>query len=124
MRFIKRLPASGARLPVADPNLNVKCRWLDGLCRQTESRTAEAGSPLVKLPSLSIRFFIRLERFLAHRLWLLLSGLEHALLAAADALVRMQAFQDEFCRGHLLLWAFFLRNAQRTQLVDQALNLP
>jgi hypothetical protein len=53
---------------------------------------------------------------------LLLSGFEHAFLAAADALVRVQTLEDELRGGNLLLGTFFLRNAQRAEFVDQALN--
>src|SRR5580692_1767695 len=89
------------------------------MLRRSGSRTAEA---LIKLPSLPIRLLIRLERLLSHSLRLLLSSLEHALLAAPDALVRMQTLKDELRRRHLLLRAVFLRNAQRSEFVDQTLD--
>ena len=57
------------------------------------------------------------------RLELFLSRFEYSLFIAADALVRMQAFEDEFRGGDLLLRTFFLRDAERAEFVDQALNL-
>ena len=60
--------------------------------------------------------------FLALRFGLFFSGLEDSLFVAADALVRVQAFEDEFGGRDLLLGALFLRDAKRAELVDQALN--
>src|SRR5579863_8518497 len=98
-------------------------------CRASEKHpiyralgVGEARS-LIKLPSLPVRACFRLERFLTRRLGLFLSGLEYALLAAADTLVSVEAFQNEFGGRNLLLRAFFLGHAQRPEFVDQALNL-
>jgi len=41
---------------------------------------------------------------------------------AADALVGVKAFEDEFRGGDLLLGAFFLGDAERAEFIDQSLN--
>src|SRR6185437_4360192 len=79
-------------------------------------------STLVKLSSLPVWLLVRVERLLSDRFGFLLSGSKHAFLVASDALVRVQAFQDELCAGYLLLSTFLLGNSERAQLVDQALN--
>src|SRR5215471_2910672 len=76
----------------------------------------------VKLPSLPERPLVRIERLFAHRLRLLVSGLEHALFAAADALVGVQAFEDELCGRNLLFGALFRRYSKRAEFLDQSLN--
>jgi hypothetical protein len=49
------------------------------------------------LPSLPVWLLVRVERFLSDGFGFLLSGFKHAFLIASDALVRVQAFQDELC---------------------------
>ena len=63
---------------------------------------------LVKLPSLPVRWFFFVETFLAYWLRLFLPGFENPFFVAAYALVGVQAFEDEFGRGNLLLCTFFL----------------
>src|SRR5207302_3352641 len=62
---------------------------------------------LIELPSLSIRPFLRIERFFSYRFGLLLASFEYAFLAAPNALVRVQAFQNELRRRDLLLGTVF-----------------
>ena len=59
---------------------------------------------------------------LSRGLRLLLSGFEDAFFIAPDALMRVQAFENEFRGRDLLLRAFLLRHAERAELLDQALN--
>jgi hypothetical protein len=95
-------------------------RWLGPLVLakdQDRRRTT-----LIKLPSLPVRPFFWIETPSRARFGLFFSGFEHAFFVAADALVRVQAFEDEFGSGDLLLGTFFLRDAQRAEFVDQALN--
>src|SRR5271165_2061588 len=73
-------------------------------------------SLLIKLPSLPIRFLVHFKRLLARGLRLLLSRFEDALFAAADALVRVQTFEDEFRCRNLQFGTLFLRNSQWTEL--------
>jgi hypothetical protein len=83
-----------------------------------------ANGGLVKLSSLPVRWFFLLETFLAlARFGLFLSGFEDSFFIAADALVRVQALEDEFGGGDLLLRTFFLRDAERAEFVDEALNV-
>src|SRR5579859_4382451 len=96
-------------------------RFLSSRAPEASSREPGARS-LIKLPSRPVRPFIRLERFLPHGLRLLLACLEYALLAASDALVRVQAFENELRRRNLLLGTLFLRDTQRSQLVDESLD--
>src|SRR5579864_8195476 len=108
MRFIKdgfRLSASGFEFS------------------SPEAGSREPAAPrLIKLPSRPVRPFIRLERLLPHGLRLLLARLEYALFAASDALVRMQAFENELRRRNLLLRAILVRNPKRPEFVDQSLD--
>src|SRR5579863_1102514 len=76
----------------------------------------------IKLPFRSERPFFRIEILFPHRFRLLFSGLEHALLVASDALVRVQALENEFGGRYLPLGGFLLRHAQRPKLVNQTLN--
>src|ERR1700728_5168306 len=96
--------------------------WLLALAPFGSRWKPAASSFLVELPSLPVRRFFLLEPFLAHRFWLLFSRFEHALLVAANALVRVQALQNELRGGDLLLRALLLRYPERAQLVDQALD--
>src|ERR1700683_1748936 len=77
---------------------------------------------LIKLSSLPVRWFFFVETFFALRLRFLLSCFKYALLVASDALVCVQPLQDKFRSGDLLLRAFFLRDAERSQFVNQTLN--
>ena len=113
-----QLPAFGFRLSVL--NLIVISSVVPVLTR-SESRTAEAGS-LVKLPSLPERPLVGLERFLAHA-----SGFFSPAVKTRSSLrpmrlwackpSRMNSAADTCCSG-----VSFGANAQRAELVDQALN--
>src|SRR5579859_3494634 len=96
-------------------------RFLSSRAPEASSREPGARS-LIKLPSRPVRPFIRLERLLPHGLRLLLACLEYALFAASDALVRVQAFENELRRRNLLLGTLFLRDTQWSQLIDESLN--
>src|SRR5580698_10225980 len=77
---------------------------------------------LVKLPFLPVRWLFFVETLFANRLGLFFSCFEDSLFIAAYALVGVEAFEDEFGGGDLLLRAVFLRDGQGTQFIDQALN--
>src|SRR5580704_505815 len=77
---------------------------------------------LIKLSSLPVWRFFFVETLLPHRLGFLFSGFEYSFFVAAYALVGVQAFKNKFGGGDLLLGTLFLGDAERSQLVDQALN--
>src|ERR1700685_2195762 len=89
-----------------------------------EARSKSLGVMLVDLALLPVRPFFGIESFFAFAWFLLFfSGFEDALFAAADSLMRVQAFEDEFGGGDLLLGAAVARDLQRAEFVEQALNL-
>src|ERR1700730_10578295 len=76
----------------------------------------------VKLSSLPIGPLFTFQSLLSFaRLGLFLSGFENALLVAANTFVCVQTFEHEFCGRDLLLWAFFLRDAEGAEFVNQSL---
>src|SRR5580704_7952012 len=77
---------------------------------------------LIKLSSLPVWRFFFVETLLPHWLGFLFSGFEYSFFVAAYALVGVQAFKNKFGGGDLLLGTLFLGDAERSQLVDQALN--
>src|ERR1700730_1813350 len=72
----------------------------------------------VKLSFLPIGPFFPFQSLVSFaRLGLFLSGFENALLVAANTFVCVQTFEHEFCGRDLLLWAFFLRDAEGAEFV-------
>src|SRR5579871_1818896 len=78
---------------------------------------------LIELSSLPEGSFVRVECFLAGWFGLFFSSLKYPLLAAADALMGVESLKNELRGRYLLFGTFLLRNAERTQFVDEALDL-
>src|SRR5258707_8457835 len=89
----------------------------------TENWELRAENKLVKLLSWTKRHLVVLNWFLRlPGLRQFFAGAEDALFAAADALVSMQAFQDEFCGRHLLLSSVFRADVHFDGFLHQALD--
>src|ERR1700722_8463607 len=77
---------------------------------------------LIKLPSLTVGRLLFVECLLALRFGLFFSRFENSFFVAANALVGVQAFENELCRRYLLLSTFFLRDAEWSEFIHQTLN--
>src|SRR5215467_15123231 len=98
---------------------SVPGRWSRAAGRGDPSQPPTAAS--IKLPSLPVRPLV-FKRLFPDRLRLLLTGLKHTLLAASDALMCVQSFQDELRRRDLLFRSVLRRHAQRSEFLHQSLD--
>src|SRR5882762_2042707 len=90
---------------------------------RTENWELRAENPLIELLSRTKRHVIVLNRFLRLlRLRRFFSGAEDAFFVAADALVRVQAFQNKFRGRHLLLGSIFRADVHSDSLVHEPLD--
>src|SRR6266699_323275 len=115
MRFISRGQGSGVR----DQGAGIRASHPSPTALTGHCPLLTAHRPLlVKLSSLPIGPFFTFQSLLSFaRLGLFLSGFENALLVAPDTFVCVETFEHELCGRDLLLWAFFLRDAEGAEFV-------